>query len=208
VPINVAIVEDDNDIRQSLEEMISTYEDLDCIASFSNAEDFISTFKYINVQVVLMDIVLPGKNGMEAVTLMKPKKPSVQYLMCTVYDDPEKTFESLCAGATGYMLKNAGPAKLHEAIKEIYKGGSPMSPQIARSVVSSFNRQRKINDEYESLSQREKEILQYLSKGFQYKEIAGKVFLSIETIRTYIRHIYEKLQVHTRTDALNKVFPN
>ena len=207
MPINVAIVEDVADIRQSLEEILNAYGDLACIATFSNAEDFIVAFKHINVQVVLMDINLPGKDGIEAVAQMKPQKPAVQYLMCTSYEDPEKTLRSLCAGATGYMLKNAASAELYEAIKDIYMGGSPMSPQIARLVVSSFNKQRKINDEYELLTEREKEILQYLSKGFQYKEIAVKLFLSIETIRTYIRHIYEKLQVHTRTDALNKVFP-
>jgi DNA-binding NarL/FixJ family response regulator len=207
MPINVAIVEDDADIRKSLEEMINGYEELDCVATFSNAEDFIATFKHINIQVVLMDINLPGKDGIETVALMKPKKPAVQYLMCTVFEDPEKTFESLCAGATGYMLKNAGPVKLYEAIKEIYAGGSPMSPQVARLVVSSFNKQQKVYADYESLTEREKEILQYLSKGYQYKEIAAQMFLSVETIRTYIRHIYEKLQVHTRTEALNKAFP-
>jgi DNA-binding NarL/FixJ family response regulator len=205
--INVVIVEDDTDIRQSLEDMLAGYDDINCVATFPNAEEFIASFTYINADVVLMDIGLPGKDGIAAVEQMKPIKPKVQYLMCTSFEEPEKTFQSLCAGATGYLLKNCSPENLFRAIKDIYNGGSPMSPQIARLVVSSFNKQPKPASDYEMFTEREKEILQHLSKGYQYKEIAGKLFLSVETIRTYIRHIYEKLQVHTRTDALNKVFP-
>ena len=204
--VNIVIVEDDTDIRQSLEDMLAGYEDINCVASFQNAEDFIAAFPYINTDVVLMDIGLPGKDGIAAVEQVKPKKPKVQYLMCTSFEEPEKTFESLCAGATGYLLKNSSASDLVGAIKDIYNGGSPMSPQIARMVVSSFNKQPKTAAAYDTLTEREKEILQHLSKGYQYKEIAGKLFLSVETIRTYIRHIYEKLQVHTRTEALNKVF--
>jgi len=205
--INVAIVEDDKDIRQSLEEIIDSSDELNCVATFPNAEEFIDSFKYINADVVLMDINLPGKDGIKTVAEMKQVKPKVQYLMCTSFDEPEKTFESLCAGATGYLLKNCSPEILYKSVKEIYVGGSPMSPQIARLVVSSFNQKQKASAEYENLTEREKEILQFLAKGYQYKEIATKLFLSIETIRTYVRHIYEKLQVHTRTDALNKIFP-
>jgi DNA-binding NarL/FixJ family response regulator len=205
--INVTIVEDDDDIRQSLEEVLMVNEDINCVASFPNAEDFIDSFKYINTDVVLMDIGLPGKNGIAAVAETKLLKPKVQYLMCTSFEEPEKTFSSLCAGATGYMLKNCTHEELFQAIKDIHNGGSPMSPQIARLVVTSFNERKKKVAEFENLSQREKEILGYLSDGYQYKEIALKLFLSVETIRTYIRNIYEKLQVHTRTEALNKVFP-
>lgn len=204
--INITIVEDDNDIRQAMEEAFAANDEINCVASFPNAEDFIEAFKYINTDVVLMDIGLPGKDGIFAVAKTKPLKPKVQYLMCTSFEDPEKTFESLCAGASGYLLKNCSPGDLFLAIKDIYSGGSPMSPQIARLVVSSFSQQQKVSAAFDALTEREKEILRYLSKGYQYKEIAGKLFLSVETIRTYIRHIYEKLQVHTRTEALNKVF--
>ena len=204
--INVVIVEDDTDIRQSLEEIISSSGEMNCVAAFPNAEEFIESFKYINADVVLMDINLPGKDGIKAVEELKPLKPKVQYLMCTSYEEPEKTFKSLCAGATGYLVKNCTPEKLFEAIKDIYNGGSPMSPQIARLVVTSFNQKQATSDAFELLTEREKEILLHLDKGFQYKEIASKLFLSVETIRTYVRHIYEKLQVHTRTDALNRVF--
>ena len=204
--INVVIVEDDADIRQSLEEIVSSSEEMNCVAAFPNAEEFIEAFRYINADVVLMDINLPGKDGIKAVEELKPLKPKVQYLMCTSYEEPEKTFRSLCAGATGYLVKNCTPEKLYEAIRDIYNGGSPMSPQIARLVVTSFSQKQATSDAFELLTEREKEILQHLSKGFQYKEIASKLFLSVETIRTYVRHIYEKLQVHTRTEALNKVF--
>lgn len=205
--INIVIVEDDNDIRHSLEEMFDMNEDVNCVAGFPNAEEFIASFPYINTDVVLMDIGLPGKNGIAAVEQMKPKKPKVQYLMCTSFEEPEKTFQSLCAGATGYLLKNCTAEELIRAVKDIYEGGSPMSPQIARLVVNSFNKQQKTATEFDTLTGREKEILQHLGKGYQYKEIAAKMFLSVDTIRTYIRHIYEKLQVHTRTEALNKAFP-
>src|SRR6478735_11084919 len=177
--INVAIVEDDTDIRQSLEEIISSFEELNCIAAFPNAEEFIESFKYIHADVVLMDINLPGKDGIKTVAELKPLKPRIQYLMCTSYEEPEKTFESLCAGATGYILKNSSPEKLFEGVKEIYNGGSPMSPQIARMVVSSFGQKQKVSAAFESLTTREKEILQYLAQGFQYKEIADKLFLSV-----------------------------
>jgi DNA-binding NarL/FixJ family response regulator len=193
--------------RQSLEEIISSFEELDCIATFPNAEEFIDSFKYINADVVLMDINLPGKDGITTVAELKPLKPKVQYLMCTSYEEPEKTFESLCAGATGYLVKNCTPEKLFEAVKDIYNGGSPMSPQIARLGGNIIQSKTKNSSTFNLLTEREKEILQYLAKGFQYKEIAVKLFLSVETIRTYVRHIYEKLEVHTRTDAINKVFP-
>src|SRR3954452_16676429 len=204
--INVVIVEDDTDIRQSLEDILAGYDEINCVATFPNAEDFILSFPYIHADVVLMDIGLPGKDGIAAVEQMKPVKPKVQYLMCTSFEEPEKTFQSLCAGATGYLLKNCNSADLTGAVKDIYNGGSPMSPQIARLVVTSFNKQQKTATEFDTLTEREKEILQHLSKGYQYKQIAGNMYLSVETIRTYIRHIYEKLQVHTRTEALNKVF--
>jgi DNA-binding NarL/FixJ family response regulator len=200
-------VEDDKDIRESFEDILNSSADINCIASFPNAEEFIDAFKYLNADVVLMDINLPGKDGIKAVAQLKPLKPKVQYLMCTSYEEPEKIFDSLCAGATGYLLKNCSSEKLFQAIKDIYNGGSPMSSQIARLVVTSFNEKQKATKEIDLLTEREKEILQLLAKGFQYKEIAAQLFLSVETIRTYVRHVYEKLQVHTRTDALNKIFP-
>src|SRR6478752_7012425 len=140
--INVAIVEDDADIRQSLEEIIGSSEEMNCVAAFPNAEEFIESFKYIHADVVLMDINLPGKDGIETVAELKPLKPGVQYLMCTSYEEPEKTFESLRVGATGYLVKNCISEKLFEAVKDIYNGGSPMSPQIAGLVVTLFSQKK------------------------------------------------------------------
>jgi DNA-binding NarL/FixJ family response regulator len=206
--INVVMVEDDNDVRESLSLAISSADDLNCIATFSNAEQFVDSFPFLKVDVVLMDINLPGEDGIQTVAKLKEKNPNIQYLMCTSFDDPQRTYDSLAAGATGYLLKNITPEKLREAIREIHGGGSPMSPEIARLVVASFTKKpaASANKIMETLSTREQEILQLLAEGFQYKEIANKLFVSIETVRTHVRNIYETLQVHSRTDAINKVF--
>jgi len=156
--------------------------------------------------VVLMDINLPGMNGIDCVKLLKPQRPEVQYMMCTVHEDQDKTFAALCAGATGYILKNATPAQLIDAVRYIAQGGSPMSPQIAHYVLKAFQFQHQNPELLQTFTQREQEMLKALSRGFQYKEIADQMFISIETVRTYVRKIYEKLQVHSRTDAINKVF--
>ena len=208
MPINVAIVEDNKDLREMLVEILSSFKDLNCIADFADAEEFSEVFRHLNADVVLMDIMLPGRNGIQTVAMLKPIRPRVQFMMLTSFDQPDKTFDSLCAGATGYLLKNSPPEKLYEAIKEIHNGGSPMSPQIARMVVTAFTNQQVSSTFAGELTEREKEILQLLSKGLRYKEIAGKLFLSVETIRTYVRKIYAKLEVHSRTEALNKVFPS
>ena len=205
--INVAIVEDDNEIRNMMREFLNTTDDIHCFADFANAEDFEKKFGSLNIDVVLMDITLPGMSGIQCVSRMKPKRPGVQYLMCTSHDEPEKTFDSLCAGATGYLLKSASPSQLFDAIRDIHKGGSPMSAQIARLVVNSFPDKHKNQQLLETFTKREQEILHALAKGYQYKEIADQLFISIETVRTYLRKIYETLQVHSKVEALNKVFP-
>ncbi len=205
--IYVAIVEDDDEVRDSMKEFLSTTDDLVCVAVFSNAEDFTKQFKTMNVDVVVMDITMPGMSGIQCVSMMKPKRPEVQFLMCTSHIDAEKTFDSLCAGATGYMLKNSPPYQLFDAIRDIHKGGSPMSSQIARLVVNSFPDKKKNTGLLETFTTREQEILNALAKGYQYKEIADQLYISIETVRTYLRKIYEKLQVHSKVEALNKVFP-
>ncbi|MEO8148315.1 MAG: response regulator transcription factor [Bacteroidia bacterium] len=205
--IQIAIVEDDKEILQSLLNLLK--EDIEIVVTktFSNAETFITAFYDLNVDVVLMDIGLPGKNGIQAVAELKPKRPKVQFIMCTIYDDEEKIFNALCVGATGYMLKNTSQAEISDAIKTVYNGGSMMSATIARKVVQSFQNRNIKSADVESLTPRQWEILNYLDQGFRYKEIADKMNLSFETIRTYCRNIYDVLQVHSRTDALNKVFP-
>lgn len=205
--IQIAIVEDDKEILQSLLSLLKEDNDLVVLKTFPDAESFISAFIDLNVDVVLMDIGLPGKNGIQAVAELKPKKPNVQFIMCTVYDDEEKIFNALCVGATGYMLKNTSRHELSDAIKTVHRGGSMMSATIARKVVQSFQSRQAQASEIENLTPRQWEILNLLDQGYRYKEIADKMNLSFETIRTYCRNIYEALQVHSRTDALNKVFP-
>jgi|SRR6185436_3205638 len=205
--IQIAIVEDDKEILQSLLNLLKADNDISVTKTFLNAETFIAAFTDLNVDVVLMDIGLPGKNGIQAVAEVKPRRPKVQFIMCTIYDDEEKIFNALCVGATGYMLKNSSPAEISDAIKTVYNGGSMMSASIARKVVQSFQSRKVQSNEIENLTARQWDILNYLDQGFRYKEIADKMNLSFETIRTYCRNIYDVLQVHSRTDALNKVFP-
>jgi|SRR5688572_3505599 len=205
--IQVAIVEDDIEISQSLADLISMEDDFVLVNSFQNAESFINAFMDLNVDVVLMDIGLPGQSGIQAVAKLKPRKPDVQFIMCTIFDDDEKVFQSLCMGATGYLVKNTTSDKLSDAIRTAYNGGSPMSAEIARKVVQSFQQRKVQSEEADLLTSRQWEILNLLDQGFRYKEIAYKLDLSFDTIRTYCRNIYDVLQVHSRTDALNKVFP-
>ncbi len=205
--IQVAIVEDDHEILQSFLNLLKNDEEISVVKTFPDAESFISAFTDLNVDVVLMDIMLPGKTGIQAVAELKPKRPKVQYLMCTIYEDEEKVFNALCVGATGYMLKNSSPSEISDAIKTVFHGGSMMSATIARKVVQSFHSRQVQSSEIENLTSRQWDILNFLDQGYRYKEIADKMNLSFETIRTYCRNIYEVLQVHSRTDALNKVFP-
>lgn len=203
--IRVAIVDDDRLVREGIATLIAGQEDLECVGIFENAETFMQELKIIKPQVVLMDIELPGHSGITCIRHVKVTNPDVQFMMFTVYDNPEKIFDALSAGATGYILKNTTTEKLVEAIKELYKGGSPMSAQIARLVISSFAQSDKDKEALNMLTIREKEVIHQLSLGLQYKEIAAKLFISRDTVRTYIRNIYEKLHVHTRTDAINKI---
>lgn len=205
--IRVAIVEDDEDIRKSIVELISMSDDLICNKEFTRAEDYVKVLKDLMIDVVLMDISLPGMSGIQCVRECKPKRPEIQYLMCTSHNDAERTFDSLCAGATGYILKNSSPTQVFDAIRDIHGGGSPMSSEIARMVVSTFPNKRTDHQLLDEFTTREQEILHALAKGLSYKEIADQLFISIETVRTYLRKIYEKLQVHSKVEALNKVFP-
>jgi DNA-binding NarL/FixJ family response regulator len=203
--IKVGIVEDTKDIREGLALLIDASEGFSCIHVCADAEDALKKIPADPPDVVLMDINLPGMQGPECVLKLKPLCPDTQFLMCTVYEEDEHIFESLKAGANGYILKKTSTDKLLEAIVDIHNGGSPMTGGIARKVIASLQPgpKTKMHD----LSSREFEILESLSKGYRYKEIAEKLFISIDTVRSHIRNIYEKLQVHSRTEALNKVFP-
>jgi len=206
--IKVSIVEDTESIRHSLQAIIEGSPGYVIAGVYENAEDALEDIPLKKPDVVLMDINLPGMNGIECVKMLKQKKVTSQFLMCTVYEEDEKVFEALKAGAMGYIVKKTPPAQLLEAITDLKNGGSPMSSQIARKVVASFNQKKSRSKEAESLSARENEILDLLAKGFRYKEIAEKLFISTETVRRHVHNIYEKLHVSSRTDAINKVFRN
>jgi DNA-binding NarL/FixJ family response regulator len=203
--IKVAIVEDLVETREMLKVLINGSEGYQCVAAFENAEDAIARLPALHPDVILMDIHLPGKSGIACVAYLKPVISHAQFIMCTLLEDSESIFTALQSGASGYLSKSTSPAKILEAITDAHKGGAPMSSSIARKVVDSFQKNNEQKAALSKLSQRETEILGYLSKGYRYKEIAGLLFISIETVRKHIHNIYEKLQVNSRTDALNKV---
>ena len=203
--IHVAIVEDEAEIRNALRILINGSEGFICEHVYANAEEAVANLPLIKPDIVLMDINLPGKSGSECIKELRDQCPGTQFMMCTVYDDDDKIFEALRAGAKGYLLKRTPPVQILEAILDLHRGGSPMSSEIARRVVESLQRKSK-PEATEHLTPREKEILGYLSKGFLYKEIAAELFISKETVKKHIHNIYEKLQVQTRTEALNKAF--
>jgi DNA-binding NarL/FixJ family response regulator len=203
--IRVVIVEDTDVIRESLQMLVSGSAGFKCVSVLTNAEDALIEIPKLCPDIVIMDIGLPGISGIECVRKLKGKCVNTQYLMCTVFEDDENIFEALKAGATGYILKKTPPAKILEAITDLHNGGSPMSGQIARRVIQVMHQPKK-NEALETLTERETEILQLLAKGFRYKEIGDQLNISIATVRTHIHNIYEKLQVQSRTDALNKAF--
>ena len=202
--IAVAIVEDIKEIREGLRILIDNSHDFSCKEVYGSAEEAMEVLPQSLPDVVLMDIHLPGINGIECIRKLKQECPSTQFIMSTVYEDDDNIFESLKAGACGYLLKKTEPVKILDAIREVHNGGSPMSTQIARKVIASFQAKNGI-DETDVLTPKEKEILKALSKGLRYKEIAFEMHISIETVRSHVRRIYEKLHVQSRTEALNKV---
>jgi DNA-binding NarL/FixJ family response regulator len=184
--------------------IINATNELECRQTFNCAEDAIRILPLSCPDIVLMDIDLPGINGVECIKILKQNCVNTQYMMLTVFEDDEKIFNSLAAGATGYMLKKTPSAEIVEAIKTLQQGGSPMNTQIARKVVLSFQKQG--NSAAQSLTKREVELLELLSKGYRYKEIAEQLFISQDTVRTHIRNIYIKLEVNSKIEAINKVF--
>jgi DNA-binding NarL/FixJ family response regulator len=204
MPISVSIVEDSDKFRETLARVLNRSEGFRCISHYPNAEEALKALPVDKPEVVLMDINLPGINGVECVRQLKQLMPTIQVMMLTVYEDTENIFNALAAGATGYMLKRTSRDELLEAIREVHRGGSPMNTPIARKVVQSFQRTATATPATEALSPREQEVLDCLAQGFLYKEIAEKLSISYETVHTYIRRIYEKLQVRTRTEAVAK----
>ena len=204
MPITVSIVEDNEQLRGTLARILNRAEGLRCISQYGNAEEALKALPKERPEVVLMDINLPGMNGVECVRQLKQVLPQTQIVMLTVYEDTENIFNALAAGAAGYLLKRTKTAELLEAIREVQRGGSPMTTHIARKVTQSFQKAGPSTQPTENLSEREQQVLDCLSQGFLYKEIAEKLGISYETVHTYIRRIYEKLQVRTRTEAVAK----
>ena len=202
--INVAIVDDDREVRDGIVLLINGTQNYRCVGAYGSAQEAVDRIPELDVQVVLMDINMPHMSGIECVVRLKNLQPSLQIMMLTSFEDDEKIFQSLVAGASGYLLKKTPPAKLLEAIEEIHHGGSPMSNQIARKVVETFQSAGNASKDTVGLTQREQEILSHLAKGYRYKEIADALFISVETVRTHLRNIYEKLHVRSRTEAVLK----
>lgn len=208
MPIRITIFDDNNNIRDSIGLLIKTEKDLDIAGSFPNVLDCIGDIKQSRPDIVLMDIEMPGMSGIEAVKLIKKEFPSVMILMQTVFEDDDRVFDSICAGASGYILKNHLNTRLIEAIKELQFGGSPMSPSIARKVLTKMQQLPELvrpaaAPEYH-LTPREKEVLACVVNGLSYKMIADQLCISYETVRSHIKHIYEKLHVASLAEVVSK----
>ena len=202
--ITVSIIEDDRRVRESLAVLINGTENIRCVSTHASGEEALQEIVRKKPDVVLMDINLPGMSGIECVRKLKVQMPKLQILMLTMYEDDENVFQSLVAGASGYLVKRTSPAELLRAIGEVYSGASPMSGKIARTVVEYFRNLKTDSPQEQYLSKREEEILGLLAKGYRYKEIADALSISFETVRSHLKNIYDKLHVHSRTEAVVK----
>lgn len=204
--IRVSIVEDDDRIRDLFIELLEDTEGFRCVGAYENAELALKDIPIKEPDLVLMDINLPGINGIECVRTLKANSLKSEIIMLTVYEDINRIFDSLEAGAIGYLIKSSTDDEIIDAMKTAFRGGAPMSAQIARKVVQSFRKKHDSESEMEQLTQREYEILTHLSEGLMYKEIAAKLFVSLDTIKTHIKNIYQKIHVRTRTEAVVKYY--
>jgi DNA-binding NarL/FixJ family response regulator len=204
MPIKVIIVEDDSGLRETLVALLKREKLLECLHACAHAEEAMKVIPASRPDVVIMDINLPRMDGIQCVQKLKVECPQTQFLMLTMYEDGDLIFQSLMAGASGYLLKRSTPEELVSAIQEVHAGGAPMSRQIARKVIDHFHGGQKKSAELESLTEREQQILALLAKGFLYKEIADQLGISVETVRGHLHRVYEKLHVHSRTEAVLK----
>lgn len=204
--IRVAIVDDDDGVRAKLGQAVARFEGCTCVGQFASGPAAVAGLPAAAPEVVLMDINMPGMSGIECVRQLKAAYPRMEFVMLTVYEDTESVFEALAAGASGYLLKLATRPELLEAIRCVHAGGSPMTSHIARKVVQSFRRPAPRETELTQLSPREQQVLEHLAKGFLYKEISGTLGISYDTVHNHVRHIYEKLRVRSRTQAVAKFF--
>ncbi len=203
--IKICLVEDLKEVREGIASLLTLDERFEVLATFPDAEKAVEELPAWQPDIVIMDINLPGMNGIECIKKVKPLCPGSQFIMFTIYEDDEKVFEALKAGASGYLLKKTSLVKIIDSLLELHSGGSPMSTQIARKVINRLQ-SGKPSDEIKILSVRENEVLHLLAKGLLYKEIADKISISTDTVRQHIHHIYEKLHVQNRTEAINKAF--
>ncbi len=205
--LKVSIVEDDNRLRDEFRRLVASAGDMTCVSASPSAEAALTTFPAAAPDVVLMDLNLPGMNGIECTRLLKELRPQIQIVMLTSFESNDAIFDSLAAGASGYVLKRAPGHQIIEAVRDVHAGGSPMSSAIARKVVSFFGKRVDPvpSPELDRLSDRERGVLVALSEGQQYKEIADTLGISINTVRNHVKKIYEKLQVNTRLDAVKKL---
>lgn len=201
-PIQVAIIEDLPEVAAGLKDLINMQPEMDCLHVYSNAEDAITFLPVHPVDIVIVDIGLPRLNGIEAISKLSTICPKSEYCIFTVYEEDEKIFQSIKAGAKGYILKSSPPQKMMDAIRELHQGGSPMSPSIARRVLESFHQP---TTPRLPISSREMELLQLLAKGLLYKEIADTLGITTGTVKQHIHKIYDKLQVNNKTEAINKL---
>lgn len=204
--MKIAVLEDLKDVASMLQELINNEEDMECRQVYHNAEDAIKFLPQQQADILVVDIGLPRASGIEAMQQLRNNCPNMQFCMFTVYEDDEKIFKSLQAGAKGYILKGASPEKLLDSLRELYAGGSPMSPSIARRVLDVFqNLPVKPNATTLPITNRERELLEWLAQGLLYKEIADKMGITTGTVKQHIHKIYEKLHVSNRTEAVNKL---
>lgn len=201
--ITICIIEDIEEIQRGLKSIIESDARFKLLGCFTTAETAIAELPLLNPEIVIADINLPGKSGIDCVQEIKRTNAKMQFIMFTIYEDNDQVFEALKAGASGYILKNTAPDKIIESVIELYEGGSPMSPKIARKVLNTFSQTKTSVDEL--ISKREKEVLELLSKGYLYKEIADKLNISFSTVKRHLNHIYQKLQVQNKTEAINKM---
>src|SRR5436190_16131510 len=200
----VAVVEDNRVLREQLIEILGSAKDIACVGAYASAEDALKRLPGDNPDVVLMDIKLPGMSGIDCVTHLKKMMPAVQIIMVTVYEDSERLFRALKAGANGYLVKSAPPMQLLEAVRDVSGGGSPMSSHIARKLVQHFQLLGPSAAEAENLSPREQQVLELLAAGFLYKEIGDKLKIGVETVRTHVKSICQKMHVRNRVEAVAK----
>jgi len=204
--IKVSIVEDIDEVRESIGKLLQGSDKFTLASSFTNAEQAEKNLPNQQPDIVIMDISLPGRSGIECLQKIKERCGDTQFIMYTIFEDDEKVFEALEAGASGYLLKKTPKEKILESLNELHEGGSPMSTQIARKVIEAFQRRKAISEEERSLTKKEKEVLDLLAKGFLYKEIADKLSITINTVKQHIHTIYEKLHVTNKAEAISKVY--